>query len=171
MRSSLEIIGKPLISVDNGKKLGTVKDLYFNTLLNALSGIYLGSEGLVKRRRRFIDAKHIVTLGIDTVLVSREDSVEDSDTSLAHKEWVQREELIGRAIETSGGTRIGVIGDVFVGSLGQVKAIALSKVQIDSPVAEAGHILCDAVLDVGGDDSPMIVDLSIAERQSIDRDQ
>ena len=168
MRTCTGIIGKPIISVDNGTNIGVVKDLFFNQSLNALAGIFLGSEGLIKRKTRFIDAKDIVVLGIDAILVSRADVTEDSETSNAHEGWLQRERLIGRTIETAGETVVGSVGDVYLGSMGQVKALALSKVQIDSPVAAAGLVTREAVLDAGSDDASIIVDLAIAERQSSD---
>lgn len=168
MRTCTDIIGKPIISVDNGTNVGVVKDLYFNQSLNALAGIFLGSEGLIKRKTRFIDAKDVVVLGTDAILISRADATEDSESSIVHKEWVRRERLIGRAIKTAGETLVGSVGDIYLGSLGQVKALALAKVQIESPVASAGLIMRDALLEVGDDDTSMIVDLAIAERQSRD---
>lgn len=168
MRTCTDIIGKPIISVDNGTNIGVVKDLYFNQSLNALAGIFLGSEGLIKRKTLFVDAKDIVVLGVDAILVSRADATENSETSMAHKEWVRRDRLIGRAIKTAGETLVGTVGDVCLGSLGQVRALALAKVQIESPVASAGLIMRDALLNVGDDDNSMVVDLAIAERQSSD---
>lgn len=167
MRISTDIIGKPLISVDKGVNLGVIKDLYFNITLNALAGFFLGSDGLIRRKNRFIDAKDVVLLGEDVVLVRRTDASEISETKVANVEWIRRSQLIGREIQTSGNTLIGSIGDIYLGPMGQVKALALAKAQIESPVASAGLIMRDAILEIGEGDSPIIVDLSVAERQSM----
>jgi uncharacterized protein YrrD len=70
MRTCTDIIGKPIISVDNGINLGTVKDVYFDQRLERLAGIFLRSEGLLKRKIHFVDAQNIVLLGHDAVLVN-----------------------------------------------------------------------------------------------------
>ena len=167
MRISKDIIGMPLISVDEGVNLGVVKDIYFNIALNALAGVYLGSDGLIKRKSRFIDAKDVILLGEDVVLVRRTDASEISETNVANEEWIRRSQLIGREIQTAGNTLIGSIGDIYLGPMGQVRALALAKAQIESPVASAGLIMRDAILEIGEGDSPIIVDLSVAERQSM----
>ena len=166
MRTCTDIIGKPIISVDNGFNLGTVKDVYFDQTLERLAGVFLGSEGLLKRKAVFINAQNIVLLGHDAVLVNRSDVVQDSESSDAYQEWVRRERVIGRTIKTSGGTLIGSIGDVYLNFSGEIRALVLTRVQIDSPVASVGLIARDAVLDPGDDDISMIVDLAKAEQQS-----
>jgi uncharacterized protein YrrD len=166
MRTSTDFIGKPIISVDNGINLGTVKDLYFDQGLEKLAGIFLKSEGLIKRKAHFIDARNIVLLGQDAVLVDRSDAIQDSDSSNAHRDWVRRERVAGRAIKTSGGTLIGSIGDLYLNAAGEIRALLLTKIQIESPVATVGLIARDAVLDPGDDDIPVIVDLAKAEQHS-----
>lgn len=168
MRTCTDIIGKPIISVDNGIKLGNVKDVYFDQTLEKMAGIFLRSEGLFKRKTHFIDAQNIVLLGQDAILVNRSDVIQVSENSEVHQEWVRRERVIGRTIKTSGGTLIGTIGDVYLNSSGEIRALVLTRVQIDSPVASVGLIARDAVLDPGDDDISMIVDLAKAEQQSSD---
>ena len=166
MRTCTDFIGKQIISVDNGINLGTVKDLFFDQALETVSGIFLRSEGLIKRKSLFIDAQNIVLLGQDVILVDHSDVIQNSENNDAHLQWVRRERVIGRTIKTSGGTLIGAVGDIFLSSSGDIRALALTKIQLDSPVATAGFIMRDVVLDVGDDDTPMIVDLARAEQQS-----
>ena len=166
MRTCTDIIGKPIISVDNGINLGTAKDVYFDQRLERLAGIFLRSEGLLKRKIHFVDAQNIVLLGHDAVLVNRSDVVQASESSDVYQEWIRRERVIGRTIKTSGGTLIGSIGDIYLSLSGEVRAVVLIRVQIESPVASVGLIARDAVLDPGGDDVSMIVDLAKAEQQS-----
>jgi uncharacterized protein YrrD len=168
MRLGSEFIGKPIISMDNGRNVGSVKDLYFDQSLEALAGIFLGSEGLIKRISRFIDARDVVVLGQDAILVSRSEVTMDSETSVAYSDWLRREPLAGRTIKTSGGTLIGSIGDVYLAFSGEVRALALAKVQIEGPVSSAGYIVRSAVLEVGDDEGFMIVDLSKAEQHGGD---
>ena len=40
MRNSKEFIGKPIISLDEGRQLGTVRDIYVDRELTALAGVH-----------------------------------------------------------------------------------------------------------------------------------
>ncbi len=46
---------KPLISLTDGKKVGEVKDLYLDETFNKLTGVFVGSEGLLNRKNFAID--------------------------------------------------------------------------------------------------------------------
>lgn len=166
MRKSSDLLNKPVVSMDNGTLLGAVKDVYFDPNLEVISGLHLGSEGLIKRKYLFIEASEIVLLGQDVILVRRADAVQDSETNVAYRDWQRREVLLGRSIETSGGTVVAALGDIILGSQGEVSAVALTKAQIDSPVAEAGYIKRDAVIKAGGEEPVIVVDLAKAEQQS-----
>ena len=164
MHIGSDFIGKPIFTVDKGKKIGIVKDIYFDWALESLKGVFLGLEGLLRQKTRFIDAGDIVELGHDALLVDRADVKQVGDGNGAYRDWLRRQRVIGRPITTSGGTLIGSVGDVYLSSSGAVRAVALAKVQFKSPVASAGYVMRDVVLDVGDDDVPMKVNLAKAER-------
>lgn len=168
MHIGSDFIGKPIFTVDSGNKIGIVKDIYFDWALESLIGIFLGLEGLLRQKTRFIDARDIVELGHDAILVGRSGALQVGNGNDAYRGWLNRRRLIGRPIARSGGTRIGSVADVYLNSSGAVRAVALAKVQFKSPVASAGFFMRDVVLDVGDDDIPMIIDLARAERQSHD---
>jgi sporulation protein YlmC with PRC-barrel domain len=73
----------------------------------------------------------------------------------------------GREIQTDGGTRLGVVEDVILDLDLQVLGLQLGKVYVQGPLAQKKAIVRDAVLDPGGKDQAMIVDLVTAESGTI----
>lgn len=167
MRYSKNLTGKRLISVDNGTDLGIVKDVYFDGGISSVIGLYLGSEGLFKRKANVVPRVAITLFGQDAILVTQADVVTDSLQNEEIKEWVRRDQLQGRSITTAGGTKVGTVGDVLIDDEGMVVAFMLAMIYIDSPVTQARMVRRDAVLDIGSINSPMTIDLAKAEQQSL----
>jgi uncharacterized protein YrrD len=63
----------------DGRKLGTVKDLYLDQDLQFVTGLDLGSEGLFSRKSSLIRRNDIVVLGIDAVLVRDGDVIYEKE--------------------------------------------------------------------------------------------
>jgi uncharacterized protein YrrD len=169
MRIGKELLGKPIYSLTNGQLLGSVKDLYLDSNLETVNGVYLGSEGLFSRKARFIERKDLTVLGLDAVLASNSDVVMDSGEIDKAEMWLRREDLQGREIETPGGTKVGTVGDVVLDDEANIIGFALARVHVSGPVAENRAVMKDAVLDTGGVAGKVIVDLSIAEQPIVEQ--
>ena len=166
MRMCSDVIGKPIITVDNGTNLGIATDLYFDQTLESVAGIFLGSQGMLRKKNGFVDARDIVLLGNDAILVCRSDARQGTESNAASRSWVRRKRVLGRPLTTSGGTFIGSVGGIYLDPNCEVRAFALARVQIAGPIATVGFIMRDAVLDAGDDDIPMRINLAKAEQQS-----
>jgi uncharacterized protein YrrD len=100
MRLGKELIGKPVYSMTDGRLLGNVKDLFIDKDLELLTGVYLGSEGLINRKTLLITRRNIQVFGIDAILAKSSDSVSDDDQTSEVEHWLRREELQKREIDT-----------------------------------------------------------------------
>jgi uncharacterized protein YrrD len=158
MRVGKEFLGKPIFSITDGREIGSVKDLYLDTELEALNGFYLGSEGLFSRKERLVTREAITILGVDALLAVGPDVVIDSNEFPKVKGWLRREDILGRAIETPGGTN-----DLQLDEEGNVVGFSLGRVNVEGPIKENKTILIAAVVEVGGKDGTMKVDLAKAE--------
>jgi uncharacterized protein YrrD len=171
MRLGKDLIGKPIYSMTDGRLLGSVKDIYLDKDLELLTGVYLGSEGLIKRKSLLITRRNIMVFGIDAILAKSSDVVTDDDEAKEAEHWLRREELQKREIDTPGGTKVGSIGDVLLGEEAHVVGFSLGKVFVEGPVAESRRILKGAIIDTGRDDGVMTVDLSKAEQAEPTQDK
>jgi len=164
MRYGKELIGKPIYSVTDGRFLGSVKDIYLDIDVGILNGIFLGHEGLFSRKARVIARDNIAVFGHDAVLVNASDVETDSNETPEVEIWLRRETVLGREIETPGGTKVGTVGDILFDEKARVVGFSLARVYVAGPVAEKRLILKEAVSDTGGKDGVVKVDLSKAEK-------
>jgi uncharacterized protein YrrD len=170
MRLGKDLIGKPVYSMTDGRLLGTVKDLYLDPDLELLTGIYMGSEGLIKRKSLLIPRRSIMVFGIDAMLSKSSDVVTDDEQAEEAEHWLRREDLQKREIDTPGGTKVGTIGDILLDGEARIIGFSLGKVFVEGPVADSRRILKGAIVDTGRDDGTMTVDLSKAEQPEADKE-
>lgn len=163
MRLGKDLVGKQIISITDGRLLGTVKDLYLEEDLRWLTGINLGSEGLIKRKNLLITRQDVVVFGIDAILVKHADVVSDDQQFTEVGHWLRLSKLRGRDMDTPGGTKVGTIGDITIGEEGNITGFTLDRVYVEGPVAEQGFIPRHALLDTGSIDGAMSIDLAKAE--------
>jgi sporulation protein YlmC with PRC-barrel domain len=163
MRLGKDIVNKPIISIDDGRFLGNVKDLYLDQDLQLVAGLFLGREGLLKRRDRLIGRKDVVVFGVDAVLVRHGAVVEEGRAAKDHAAWLRLDDLRGRDVTTPGGTRVGQIGDVILDEKAGVTAFSLSRIYVEGPIAENRGVARHAVLEIGAENAPLVVDLNLAE--------
>lgn len=166
MRFSKDLIGKPIVSIDEGRHLGSVRDVYLDPDLRWLAGIHLGKEGLLSRKSLLIPRDAIAVFGVDFVLATGGDVVTDEKETPAAEQWLRLDRLQGREVDTTGGTRVGTIGDVLLDEEARIVGFSLSRVFVEGPVAESRTIYQAAVVDKGSEDNVMTVDLAKVEQQS-----
>jgi uncharacterized protein YrrD len=163
MRLGKDLINKPIYTLDEGKLLGKVQDLYVDDALEVILGIYLGAQGLVRRRSQLIRSGDVSVYGVDAILVKSAEVITDDSDLAAAKEWLRRDKLAGRDVDTPGGTRLGQLGDVVIDAAGRVTGFAMWKVFVEGPLADKRVIDRGAVLDTGHADGRMTVDLARLE--------
>jgi uncharacterized protein YrrD len=159
MRLGKDLLNKPIYSIDEGKQIGKVQDLYLDDALDVVLGLYVGAQGLVRRKSELIRSGDVVVLGVDAVLVRSGEVITDDNVLPAAKGWIRRDKIIGRELDTPGGTRLGLVGDVMVDSTGRVTGFALSRTFVEGPLSEKRMIDRSVVLDTGHQDGRMTVDL------------
>ena len=163
MRPAKELIGKPIYSITEGRLLGTVKDLYVDSEIRRVTGVYVGSEGLFSRKARLIPSDQVTILGIDAVLTIQSDVITDDTVYVPSQDWLRRDGVQGRVMNTAGGTKVGSVGDLLIDHKNMVVAFSLSRVNVEGPIAKNRVVSRKAVTDAGGYDGTVIVDLSEAE--------
>jgi len=163
MATVKEFAKKPIYRISDGKKLGDVKDLYLDEHADRVMAVFLGKEGLIKRKPLAIPLSRITVTGVDCWLAAEDTEPLDAREIDDGERYTLAADLRGRELQTSGGTRIGTIGDVVLDEGFRVTAFALSKVHVEGPVAEAKAVPRESVAELGDGKSPAVMDLEIAE--------
>ena len=164
MRLGKDLVGKPIISITDGRLVGYAKDVYINQDLYWITGIFTGSEGLISRKSRLIERDSVVVFGIDAILVKNADVQTDNKELDEAGKWLRLEKLRGRGVDTPGGTKVGTIGDIIIGEEGEISGFALSRVFVEGPVAEKGMVPRNTIIDTGQVDGLMTIDLQKVEQ-------
>ncbi|HSH02146.1 MAG TPA: PRC-barrel domain-containing protein [Anaerolineae bacterium] len=164
MRSSDDFKNRKVISVSDGRDLGTVADLYIDSNFYWLTGIYLKSEGLFRRRAILIPRDRVTLFGVDVILVDDSDAVTNDRDHEEAKNWVRLKDVTGRTIDTPGGTKIATLKSVLLDESARVVAIELDKTYIEGPISDHGYVPRNAVIDSGHEDGGMTVDIHLAEQ-------
>ena len=167
MRSAKDLIGKPIYSVTNGRLLGSVKDLYVDSEMREVTGLYVGSEGLFSRKARLIPGESVSVLGVDSVLTVDSNVIKDESEYTPSQGWLRRDSIQGRVMQTAGGTKVASVGDLLIDDDSNVVAFSLARVNVEGPVAKSRVVARNAVVDVGGFDGTMTVDLTEAEQPAV----
>lgn len=157
-----KIIGNPIFNHQTGNRVGSVKDIYLDSDLRQISGLYIGSEGVMNRTPRFIPRSAIRAMGEDSILVTAVPTTEDLPDT-----WLRRDTLNGREIDTVGGTKIGTVGDIILDQRARVAGFTLDRQFVTGPLADRGAFGRTAVTDPGTTSNRMTIDLARAERQHI----
>lgn len=163
-----DIIGNPIITVSDGRAIGTVKDIYLTPDCHAIAAIYLGTEGLFSRQSFLIKSEDVVTIGEDAVLVKHADVIhEEEDVPESQDQWLRRDDLHGRPVDTPGGTKVGKVGDVLLDNQGKIHGFSLRSVYVTGPIAENNAVALHTVQDMGDEDGSMTIDIKQAEQQEL----
>jgi uncharacterized protein YrrD len=163
-----DIIGIPVITVNDGRSIGRAKDIYLSADCQTVAGIFLGTEGLFSRKSFLVRSEDITTIGQDAILVKNADVIHEEGNLVETEEtWLRRDELQGRPVDTSGGTKVGKIGDVLIDGEGNVLGFTLGNVYVSGPIARNRSVSINTVLDVGQEDGAMTIELQRAEEQEL----
>jgi sporulation protein YlmC with PRC-barrel domain len=163
MRTAKEHFNKPLISLVDGKKLGKVKDLYFDAEAGKVMAALLSKRGIINRKTFVIVRAAIQVMGIDVWLVSASDTVELLENLPESDTYLLLSDLVGREVLTEGEHRIGTIGDVILDENANVIGFTFDQVFVQGPLAERRRIARSAVTHLGDKDNPMTTVLEQAE--------
>ncbi|MCC6455968.1 MAG: PRC-barrel domain-containing protein [Caldilineaceae bacterium] len=165
MQTAQEVIGKQVISIDQGAVLGKVRDLYFDPQLQRLVALSLGGGGIFGSHPKSVQLENVVVLGNDAVLVKSASDVQEGGEGDAAAAWMRLHDLRGREVTTTGGTPIGKLDDVTLGEDGQVLDIMLAWTRVEGPIGKTNMVTRRSVVDAGAETQAITIDLAMAEQE------
>ena len=158
MRLGKDLDNKPIISVTDGKILGRTKDLYLNRDLTQLAGLFVGTEGVIRRKVRIVPSDRIVLFGIDVILVKDSDVITTTKAMPETDNWHRLSYVHGKEALTPGGTKLATLDDVMLDEQGAVFGFSLSRVFVTGPLADNPMIPREVVIDAFQSGDALIVD-------------
>jgi uncharacterized protein YrrD len=151
--------------------LGRAKDVYVDAQLDQLAGLYLGSEGMIRRKAQVIPSADVVLFGIDVVLVKATDVITDDKALATAADWYRLKDLQGYEVHTPGGTKLGTVGDVILDESGAIVGLSLSRVFVKGPLAEQGTVQREVIVETAHDEEIIRVDLAMLEGLAVSEEE
>lgn len=153
-----EMNGQALVTIEDGEKIGEVADMLFDPQALRIAALTFTKGGLLNRETFTLPANQVRVWGKDVILVNRPGELQSVNTQ-QQQNWVKlSDQLRGRYVVSTDGTRVGQVNDVLIDDQGQLAGYDLSQVFIEGPLAEAKRIPVEATSSLGKD--VLIVDTS-----------
>lgn len=119
MRFASEIIGLPVVALDTGDKIETVRDILYDDSSNKVVALLLDSRGsLGLGTIKTIDYYEIKSIGEDAVVVETGNSIKEQDTDMNEPAAESRAHpsaaVKGKKIMTEDGKDLGTIDDLAI---------------------------------------------------------
>lgn len=113
LRSSHDVLGLPIYATSSGKQIGRVRDMLFDHH-QQLFGLLVEGKGWVKRRS-YIPADRIATIGLDAVTVDNESVIQPLTEE--HEDMIGvcsgKRKLKGLPVLTATGSELGRLENVY----------------------------------------------------------
>jgi len=128
MKRASRVIGKPVFSLSEGERLGTVDELVLNPLTNAVVGLVVLTPGFL-RKREVVALADVHSLGADAVMLGSKSSLHRAEEvpEPLRSQAEQRVALLGKRLVTEGGRVLGEIVDILFDSSGRIVGYQLSS--------------------------------------------
>lgn len=146
------IKGMPVVSLENGAKIGSVSDIVIDADKLQVAALVLSKGTLLSKEVEMIPAEEIQVWGQDVILVRKHHTVDHPTRLPEGKRWLYADEHIrDRYVVSVDGKRIGQISDISISQTGKLLAYHLAQVYIDGPLSESKRIDADATHSLGED--------------------
>jgi uncharacterized protein YrrD len=146
------IKGRAIVSIQNGKKIGSVSDVVVDADKLEVAGLVLSKGTLFDRESLMIPAEQVQVWGQDVILVRSHDLPQEQMTVPEGKRWIYTEDnLRGRYVVSVDGKRIGQINDIIISPDGKLQAYQLSQVYVEGPLQESKRINASSTHSLGED--------------------
>lgn len=111
MRKSSQLLGLPVISLEEGVRVGRIKGLILNPATKTLAAVVVEGGRLV-REQKFIPFAKVHSMGVNAITISRGQSAQKT-ASLPEimQLWKDRTPLIGARVVTESGNILGRVTD------------------------------------------------------------
>lgn len=146
------IKGRTVISIQNGRKIGSVSDVLIDADKLEVAGLVLSKGTLFDRETVMIPADQVQVWGQDVILVRQHDVTREQAGIPEGKRWLHADEnLRGRYVVSVDGKRIGQINDISISTTGKLLAYQLSQVYIEGPLQDSKRINVGSTHSLGED--------------------
>jgi uncharacterized protein YrrD len=152
MRKGKSVIGKPILTYDEGLRVGEVRDVILGADNSALVGL-LAEEGGLFESSKVVPIEEIGAFGRDAVVVRTTASVMSAGQTPGIKAILDRKQsLLGTKVFTETGDAQGSVADIyFDDATGRVEAMEVTGGRVSDLTNGTRHLPVDEIVRIGPD--------------------
>lgn len=140
MKKSVEILGLPVISITEGRELGTSKTLLIDAKNGMVAAITIEDEDWY-RGVKLIPYESVIAIGDDAVTVTNSENILKLEEASDYENLLDENiRVIGTKAITKSGTIQGNITEVFVGENGSIE-----KCEVTAPDGTTTEVTADQI--------------------------
>lgn len=114
MRKGRNLIGLPIIVLNQGEQIGLVQDIIFNSHKNKVLGFVIEEKGWF-RDAKIIPLKNVYKIGEDAItVINRDAEVKTTDVPEINQLSEEEINIIGKDMITESGNKLGVVEDIII---------------------------------------------------------
>ena len=111
MQKYSEVLGLPVICLENGKKVGNVKNIIFCPKKKKLLAFLLECKSF-EFSKKIILTEDIINIGKDAVIINEESDLKDLRKIKNIQDFTEKGEVIGLRVISKKGEDVGIVKDV-----------------------------------------------------------
>lgn len=109
------LIGMPIFALTNGKRVGTVKDIVFDSQHSRLAALTIEEPGIISSERRILPFDRVKSIGRDAIMVENEDAfVAEANAPEVVRVLEQKSAVTDKRVLTEGGNLLGYVSDIMI---------------------------------------------------------
>lgn len=152
MKPSKKYLSLPIISLQEGQKIGYVKSLILDAAKKSLAAIVVDPKGLFKDQR-IIPYSKVVSVGDDAITIDKVSHVEKtSNLPELLDMFKQKLSIIGTKIVTETGKTLGTADEYYVDpQTGEITQIEISGGKLEGILSGKAWISANCIITIGHD--------------------
>jgi uncharacterized protein YrrD len=158
------LIGLPVITVNDGKKVNTIKDIVYDGTTNQVTAFVVDEKGWFSVAK-IILIQDIKSIGKDAILIDDESKIVTADSQVDQSIALTANDdnfLDTNEVITESGTKLGKVTDIYFNeNTGKLEAIEVSEGFIKNIVSGTKKIEIEDIITVGKEN--LIVDDNVKE--------
>ena len=152
MRKGKHVIGKPVLSFEDGRRVDSVKNLLISEDNESIVALLVDEGGLLSSSR-VVPLENVKSFGRDAVVIETSASVVTASSDPETKAIIQRKEaLLGKRVMTDDGQSLGAISDLyFDDKSGRISGFEVSGGMLGDMARGTSYLAVDQIERLGPD--------------------
>lgn len=144
--------GMPVVAIEGGEQLGTVRDILFSIDDRAIQAFSVHSGGLIGGTTNVVEQRDVQSIGPDAVMVQSRAVLQGDETEHRYRQYPSLSEIGSLKVVSEDGSRVGSVATVLVDEQsGVITGLEIVRAGFTGPFRPNVSVPIDTVISIGRD--------------------